>query len=234
MRIALVRTGQEDAVVWRDASGRCRRVPTGASGEAICEIDTGEHQADTGAGQFEGYSDREASEQKILRDVFRPGDAWYRSGDLMRQDELGYFYFVDRLGDTFRWKGENVSTSEVATTLQGCGHVAQAVVYGVQVPGHEGRAGMAAMVVAAGFSLSAFQQQLAAALPTYAQPVFIRLVPELELTGTFKLNKQHLSAEGYDPTQLSDPMFILEPATRRYLPLDAERYRALLAGTLRV
>ncbi|HEX4049369.1 MAG TPA: long-chain-acyl-CoA synthetase [Steroidobacteraceae bacterium] len=230
MRVALIRSDADSAQVWREPSGHCQRVATGEVGEAICEI----AGAEAGAGQFEGYSDPRASEQKTLHDVFQPGDTWYRSGDLMRQDERGFFYFVDRIGDTFRWKGENVSTTEVTASLQGCTHVREAVVFGVPVPGNEGRAGMAALVVDAGFDLAGFQQQLAATLPAYAQPLFLRLVPELELTGTFKLNKQRLSAEGYDATQLSDPLYMAEPATRSYVPLDAARYGELLAGTLRV
>jgi fatty-acyl-CoA synthase len=242
MRVALVRTDATHTSVWRDPSGRCQRVATGEAGEAICEIATNESAApaeagvgpDAGAGRFEGYSDPLASEQKILRDVFRPGDAWYRSGDLMRQDASGYFYFVDRLGDTFRWKGENVSTTEVAAALQRCAGVREAVVYGVQVPGNEGRAGMAAMVVDDGFDLHDFERTLTGLLPAYAQPLFLRLVGGLELTGTFKLNKQRLSLEGYDPAGIADPLYIAEHPARRYLSLDAARHAQLLAGTLRV
>ncbi|HTT03891.1 MAG TPA: long-chain-acyl-CoA synthetase [Steroidobacteraceae bacterium] len=230
MRVALVRSDAESASVWREPDGRCQRVAAGEIGEAICEIVSG----DAGAAQFEGYSDLEASEQKILRDVFQPGDAWYRSGDLMRQDERGFFYFVDRIGDTFRWKGENVSTTEVTAALERCAHVREALVYGVRVPGNEGRAGMAALVVEPGFSLPLFQREIHTALPAYAQPLFVRLVPELELTGTFKLSKQRLSAEGYDATRLSDPLFIADATTHRYEPLDGLRYAQLLAGSLRV
>jgi fatty-acyl-CoA synthase len=229
MHVTLVRSDAQTASVWRAPDGRCQRVARGEIGEAICEI----VGADAGSAQFEGYSDPQASEQKILRDVFKPGDAWYRSGDLMRQDERAFFYFVDRIGDTFRWKGENVSTTEVTAALQRCAHVREALVYGVEVPGSEGRAGMAALVVDAGFSLSDFQRELAATLPAYAQPLFLRLVAELELTGTFKLSKQRLSAEGYDATLIRDPLFIAD-TTRGYQPLDAARYAALIAGTLRV
>src|SRR6185437_12220931 len=139
LRVALIRSDAHTAGVWREPSGHCRRVAAGEVGEAICEI----AGAEAGAGQYEGYSDPQASQQKVLRDVFKPGDAWYRSGDLMRQDESGFFYFVDRIGDTFRWKGENVSTTEVTAALERCAHVREAVVYGVEVAGHEGRAGMA-------------------------------------------------------------------------------------------
>src|SRR5207302_8978591 len=111
--------------------------------------------------RFEGYTSQEATEKKILRDAFEPGDAWFRTGDLMRKDEQGYFYFVDRIGDTFRWKGENVSTTEVTQMIAACPGVIDAVVYGVTVPGTEGRAGMAAVVVSSTFDLIAFRQGLA-------------------------------------------------------------------------
>ena len=230
LRVALIRSDAHTAGVWREPSGHCRRVAAGEVGEAICEI----AGAEAGAGQYEGYSDPQASQQKVLRDVFKPGDAWYRSGDLMRQDESGFFYFVDRIGDTFRWKGENVSTTEVTAALERCAHVREAVVYGVEVAGHEGRAGMAALVVAPGFELAECARELATALPAYAQPLLLRLVTQLERTGTFKLNKQGLSAEGFDPARVADPLYIAERATRRYVPLDASRYAELLAGRLPV
>src|SRR5262249_59308320 len=111
-------------------------------GEALGPISDGRSNA---GGRFEGYTGRTESERKILRDVFKPGDAWFRTGDLMRKDAAGFFYFVDRLGDTFRWKGENVSTSEVAEAITSFPGVADATVYGVAVPGADGRAGMAAV-----------------------------------------------------------------------------------------
>src|SRR5207245_2140076 len=125
--------------------------------------------------RFEGYTSPEASERKILRDVFEPGDAWVRTGDLMRRDEHGYFYFIDRIGDTFRWKGENVATSEVSAAICTFPGVKEANVYGVAVPGAEGRAGMATIVAGDGLDLAAFRTHLADRLPDYAQPVFLRV-----------------------------------------------------------
>ena len=113
-----------------------------------------------GGSPFEGYTDRAASAKKILRNVFAPGDAWFRSGDLMRKDARGFYYFVDRIGDTFRWKGENVSTTEVAEAVSTCPGVSEAVVYGVAVPGADGRAGMAAIVTGAGFDFAALRRHL--------------------------------------------------------------------------
>src|SRR5262249_54098534 len=147
-------------------------------GEAIGQIS---HDS-----RFEGYTDEAASERKILRDVLAAGDAWYRTGDLMRRDRSGYFYFVDRIGDTFRWKGENVSTAEVAETISGCPGVREAIAYGVPIPGHDGRAGMAALVTGEDFNPARLQQHLEDELPVYARPLFLRMVGGLASTGTFK------------------------------------------------
>ena len=185
----------------RGADGFCQRVVTGQSGEAIGKIAGG-------AARFEGYSDAAATARKILRDVFERGDAYVRSGDLMRQDAQGFFYFVDRLGDTFRWKGENVATTEVAATLTGYPGVLAANVYGVPVPGADGRAGTAALETDAAFDLAGLKPYLAARLPGYARPVFLRLVPSLAVTETFKQKKQDLLARGFD-----------HPAPIRFMPI---------------
>ena len=125
--------------------------------------------------RFEGYAAANQNENKILRDVFEKGDAWFRTGDLMRKDERGYFYFVDRVGDTFRWKGENVSTSEVAEAINTFPGIADANVYGVTVVGRDGRAGMAAIVCDGQCDLGALHAHLAANLPDYARPLFLRI-----------------------------------------------------------
>ena len=227
--VALVKFDLEAQAPARDASGRCVRCAPQEPGEALGQI-----LAENGATHFEGYTDEAASASKILRDVFAPGDAWYRTGDLMRQDEQGFFYFVDRVGDTFRWKGENVSTTEVAEVIASCPGVADAAVYGVSVPGTEGRAGMAALVAAKGFELAELRRALAARLPDYARPLFVRIVSALELTGTFKLRKQELALEGYDPARVRDALYIDDPARGAYVPLDAELHARLQAGKLRV
>jgi fatty-acyl-CoA synthase len=152
----------------------------------------------------------------------------------MRQDEQGFFYFVDRVGDTFRWKGENVSTTEVAGVIATCPGVADAAVYGVAVPGTEGRASMAALVAGEGFDLRELRRALVERLPDYARPLFIRIVTSIELTGTFKLRKQELAAAGYDPARVRDALYIDDAAGNAYVPLDAERYARLQAGTLRL
>src|SRR5262249_36790629 len=186
----------------RDAQGLCVRCAADEAGEAIGRIEG----AATGA-RFDGYTDAQASERKILRNVFKPGDAWFRTGDLMRKDAQGYFYFVDRIGDTFRWKGENVSTSEVAEAVARCPGVLDATVYGVEIPVADGRAGMAALVVGEGFDLAALHRHLEATLPSYARPVFVRIRAELDTTGTFKHRKDELARHAYDPRATGDAIY---------------------------
>src|SRR3989442_301700 len=162
-----------------------------------------------GAMEYDGYTDRAATERKLVHDAFARGDAWFRSGDLLRQDAGGYYYFVDRIGDTFRWKGENVATQEVADVLAGAPAVTEANVYGVQVPGEDGRAGMAALVLAEGarFDGAALHARAGQHLPAYARPAFVRIVREMDVTGTLKQRKHVLPAEGWDPARVPDPLF---------------------------
>jgi fatty-acyl-CoA synthase len=194
-------------------------------GEAIGRI--------TAVSRFEGYSNAEATEKKILRGVFKKGDAYFRTGDLMRLDSEDYFYFVDRIGDTFRWKGENVSTNEVAEVLSLAPGVKEANVYGVAVPGKDGRAGMAALVVDDGFDATKLAERCARELPAYARPLFLRLLPQIEVTGTFKHRKVELVKEGFDPAAISDPLFFLD-GERGYVPLDAALHEKIVSGQQRV
>jgi fatty-acyl-CoA synthase len=213
----------------RGADGRCIRCAVDEVGETIGRIDG----AAPGA-RFDGYTDAQASERKILRDVFKPGDAWFRTGDLMRKDAQGYFYFVDRIGDTFRWKGENVSTAEVAEAIARCPGVCDATVYGVEVPGHDGRAGMAAIVVGEGFDLAALHRHLAASLPVYARPVFVRIRAELDTTGTFKHRKDELAREGYDPGATGDAIYFNDPQRQTYVQMDAGQFSLIQKGQVRM
>jgi fatty-acyl-CoA synthase len=215
----LVRFDLERETHPRDAAGRCIECGPGEVGEFIGMIPD---LPDSGAGRFEGYTDPEATARKVLRDVFQPGDRWYRSGDLLRRDEEGYFYFVDRIGDTFRWKSENVSTQEVAEALAGFPGLAIANVYGVTVPGAEGRAGMAALALdeGAGFDGAAFFAWTAERLPDYAAPLFVRLVRAPDLTSTFKLRKVELQRAAYAPQACAgDPLYVRDPARSAYTPL---------------
>jgi fatty-acyl-CoA synthase len=226
---AIVRFDVERGEPLRDPDGRCIRCAADEVGEAIGRIEG----AAPGA-RFDGYTDAQASENKILRDVFRPGDAWFRTGDLMRKDAQGYFYFADRIGDTFRWKGENVSTSEVAETIARCPGVLDATVYGVAVPEADGRAGMAALVVAEGFDLAALRQHVDTSLPAYARPVFVRLRTELETTTTFKHRKDELVRRGYDSVGADDAIYFYDPHEQAYVPMDVERYRLIRNGEMRL
>ncbi len=184
---------------------------------------------------FDGYTDQAASERKLLRDVFVPGDVWFNSGDLVRDQGLRHVQFVDRVGDTFRWKGENVSTNEVAEVINAFPQVAESTVYGVAVPGSDGRCGMASLVLRVpprDFDLAALTKHLRAQLPAYAVPRFLRVQPELEATGTFKQMKGDLRKDGFDPAKVTDPMFVLAPKRDVFEPLSATLHRAILGHDL--
>jgi fatty-acyl-CoA synthase len=209
----------------RGQDGFCIPVLRGQAGEAIGKIAGG-------AARFEGYTDAAATEKKILRNVFKPGDAWIRSGDLMRQDAQGFFYFLDRIGDTFRWKGENVATTEVAAAAATAPGVKNACIYGVTVPGTSGRCGMAALEVEDGFDPAAFRAHMAARLPVYARPLFLRLVASLALTETFKQKKQALAQQGFDPAAAKDPLFA--DCGAGFVPLDAALYARINSGLIRL
>ncbi len=226
--LALVRFDEETGAPARGADGRCVKVGVDEVGEAIAKISGAES-----AGAFEGYLSRADSEKKILRDVFEPGDAFMRSGDLMRKDARGFYFFADRIGDSFRWKGENVATLEVERALAVVPSVRDAAVYGVAVPGCEGRAGMAALVVDGHFDRDALRTHLEAALPAYARPLFLRLCGELQVTETFKHKKQALIAEGFDPARVPDPLFFAS-ATGEYVLLDAGVCARICAGEIRL
>lgn len=225
---ALVKFDAARGVPVRDAKGFCLSCARGEVGEAIGKIGAG----DKAGARFEGYTSTGDSEAKVLRNVFAPGDAWFRTGDLMRQDDKGFFYFVDRIGDTFRWKGENVSTFEVAEVLAACPGVAEATAYGVLIEGVEGRAGMATLVTGKGFDLGNLHKHLVAHLPAYARPLFLRLSQEIAATDTFKQKKAQLAQEGFDPSKIADALYFDDGRT--YVPLDAALFARLNAGELRL
>lgn len=232
--IRLVRYDLEQEDYVRKPDGTCVECGPGEVGELLGRIPK---EKDATTGRFEGYTSKEATEKKILRDVFEKGDAWFRTGDLLRFDEQGYFYFVDRIGDTFRWKGENVSTQEVAELLSEFDGLQLANVYGVEVPGADGRAGMAALLgpEAGSFDGKAFYAFAAERLPSYAMPAFLRLVSDVELTGTFKIRKVDLQRQGFDPEACGgDPLLVRDDDARAYVPLDAERLAAIRAGEHRL
>ena len=229
--VELMRFDVESETHPRGSNGWCIVCAHGEPGEAIGRISNDPKQP---LGQFEGYTDASASNKKILRDVFAKGDAWYRTGDLLSRDREGYYYFVDRIGDTFRWKGENVATSEVAEVLSVCPGVLEANVYGVKLPGADGRAGMAALVAAPGLSLEGLYEHLSRQLAAYARPLFLRVRGEIETTGTFKHRKVDLVNDGFDPTRIPDPLYFRDDARGRFVPLDQRLYEEILAGRARV
>jgi fatty-acyl-CoA synthase len=227
---AIVRLDPDHGGPLRGPDGLCLPCARGEAGEAIGRIGT----ADAGGGRFEGYTDAGETEKKVLRDVFAKGDAWFRTGDLMRLDEQGFFYFVDRVGDTFRWKGENVATSEVNEAILQCPGVIEASTYGVTVPGTDGRAGMAALVIDAQFTFATFAAELSRRLPAYAQPVALRISTTLDSTETFKQKKQQLVRDGFDPAVVSDPLYLRDGESGSYVPLDATSHARIIAGRIRL
>lgn len=162
--------------------------------------------------------------------MFNRGDAWFRTGDLMRRDEKGYFYFIDRVGDTFRWKGENVATTEVSELINAFPGVTEANVYGVAIPGNDGRAGMAALVVDPSFDLAEFAKYLERQFPHYARPVFLRICGAIEATATFKPKKSDLMRQGYDPTVTGDFIYFNDPKRQAFVRLDGALYDRIEKG----
>jgi fatty-acyl-CoA synthase len=229
--IAVVRFDMQRRRPLRNAEGLCERAAPGEIGEAVGQILSDRTKSNM---RFEGYADTADNAPKILRDVFTKGDAWFRSGDLMREDADGYFYFIDRIGDTFRWKGENVSTMEVAEIVGSFPGIHEANVYGVAVAGREGRAGMAAIVCAPGLDLVALRGYLAARLPDYARPLFLRVCESIEVTATFKQKKIGLAKEGFDPDGTTDEMFFDDPREGAYVRLDGALYREIVTGRVRL
>ena len=208
----------------RAPNGLCIECEDDEPGEAIGLIGDDVRQ------RFEGYNDAEATKKKILRDVFEPGDMWFRTGDLMRKDAKGWVYFVDRIGDTFRWKGENVATNEVGEVLSQFSGIEHANVYGVPVPGTDGKAGMAAITAPGDIDWDTLHGFLAERLPAYARPLFLRVQPEAETTGTFKYRKVDLVKEGFNPGAVPDPVYFAHPELGRFVPMTQEHYDTILAG----
>lgn len=219
--LRLVRYDVESDAHPRDEHGFYQLCKPGEVGEAMGFI---VDHPQIGGGRFEGYTSAAASESKIRRNVFQAGDAYWSSGDLLRYDDDGYFYFVDRIGDTFRWKSENVSTLEVAGTLSDLPGLELINVYGVQVPEHEGRAGMAAILMQPGhtFDPQAFYDLTEARLPRYAAPMFVRVSATADMTSTFKLRKVDLQRQGYAPGLFADPLFVRDESTRTYQPYSLQ------------
>jgi fatty-acyl-CoA synthase len=227
----IVRFDVEQQRPVRDHSGFCIECDINEPGEVIGKIL--KDPSRPGA-RFEGYATASETETKILHNVFEKGDIWFRTGDLMRKDAEGYFYFVDRVGDTFRWKGENVSTTEVEEAIGAFDGVIESNVYGVEVPGRDGRAGMAAIVAKEPFDLTAFRAHLVGRLPDYARPVFLRIRHDIELTSTFKAKKIDLVKQGFDPSLVTDPIHVDDPHAKAFVRLDPALFERIRAGKLRL
>jgi fatty-acyl-CoA synthase len=225
--VRVARFDVESETVVRGPDGLGIEARPGEIGECLGEIHAGART------EFTGYADKKASESKILHDMFKPGDAWFATGDLMRQDKDGYFYFVDRIGDTFRWKGENVSTGEVEQALSALPGVKEASVYGVKVGELDGRAGMASLVVNPDFDITGLAAKVDAALPAYARPVFLRLRTELAVTGTFKHRKIDMVADGFDPAHVTEPLYVRD-GDKGYEPITPAVMAEIVGGTMRL
>ncbi|NXF21364.1 S27A6 protein, partial [Rhodinocichla rosea] len=188
-------------------------------------------------GPFSGYvGNKEASEKKLLRNVFVEGDVYLDTGDLLVMDENGFLYFTDRVGDTFRWKGENVATLEVAEIIGMMDFVQEVNVYGVSVKNYEGRTGMAAIVLKRyhNFNGERFYKHVEDFLPSYAQPRFVRIMDVMQITATFKHQKMHLANEGFNPEIISEPLYFMYEPARSYIPLTREIYQKVVSGEIRL
>uniref|UniRef100_A0A3B4ZYM7 long-chain-fatty-acid--CoA ligase n=1 Tax=Stegastes partitus TaxID=144197 RepID=A0A3B4ZYM7_9TELE len=225
---ALIRYDTEKEEPVRDSRGFCIEVPVGETGLFVGKISK--------RAPFSGYAkNKQQTEKKKLKDVFEKGDLYFNSGDLLRIDDEGFVYFQDRIGDTFRWKGENVATTEVADHLLTVDFVEEANVYGVKVPGHEGRIGMAALKLKENmdFDGKAAYQHVKNYLPSYARPRFLRIQDDMAVTGTFKQMKVTLAEEGFNPAVIKDPLYFLED-NKGYVPMTQETFNSISEGTLRL
>jgi citronellyl-CoA synthetase len=226
-KIALVRYDVDADEVVTDDAGHCMEVAAGEPGLLLGQIND--------EAVFEGYTDQEATEKKVIRNALRDGDAWFNTGDLLREVDVGFnlgfphYQFVDRVGDTFRWRSENVSTNEVGEIINGFPGIELCNVYGVEIPGADGRAGMAAIRLEEGaeLDLAAFTAYVQRELAAYARPVFLRIQSEIDLTGTFKMVKGDLKREGYDVAAIEDPVYVMKPGGSAYEALDADYLQAI-------
>ncbi|KOC62939.1 Long-chain fatty acid transport protein 4 [Habropoda laboriosa] len=219
--LAIIRVNNETYEPVRGSNGLCIRAETNEPGMFIGLIKEGDALR-----EFNGYLDKEASKRKIIQDVFAKGDKAFLTGDILVEDEYGYIFFKDRVGDTFRWKGENVATAEVEGVIS--------IIAGKRdttVPGMEGRAGMAAIVDPDSLlDFKALAEGLEKALPAYARPIFLRIVKELEMTGSFKLKKVNLQKEGFDPSKVRDKMYFLS-GNKEYVEITPELYQEIISGS---
>lgn len=225
--LAIVRCDPESGDLLRGPDGRCIDCERNEPGEALGLIASPDGRRGR---PFEGYTDADATARKIVHDVRENGDRWFRTGDLMRRDRQGFVRFVERIGETFRWKGENVSCAEVAAVIRGEPGVRDVAVYGVSLPNREGKAGMAALAIEPDFDLVRLEARLLESLPSYARPLFLRIGGQLPLTDTFKPALGTLREIGFNPSRISDPILAFERATMRFVPVDTTVHARIAAG----
>ncbi|CAF4767741.1 unnamed protein product [Pieris macdunnoughi] len=229
--IAIIKVDQETGEPVRDSQGLCQMAGPDEPGVFIGKI-----SANNPSREYHGYVDKAASDKKVVKDVFVKGDSAFISGDILVADEFGYLYFRDRTGDTFRWRGENVSTSEVEAAISRVASHRDAVVYGVLVPNTEGRAGMCGIVDPDGsLDLEQLARDLARDLPPYARPIFVRVMSSMDMTGTFKMKKTDLQKEGFDPSLTKgDKVYYLDMKQNKYIPLGPQEYECINNGKIRL
>ncbi|MGE5390387.1 MAG: long-chain-acyl-CoA synthetase [Deltaproteobacteria bacterium] len=224
----IVKWDFEKECILRDENDYAVRCSPGEAGLLVCEIND--------RNPFVGYvNNPEATEAKVLRNLLEDGDKFFDTGDLVKLHERGNFSFVDRLGDNYRWKSENISTNMVSSVIDGYGHIEDANVYGVEVPGMEGRCGMAALKLLKGESIDweEFSAHITANLAPYARPYFLRLRPVIDANNSFKQVKKNLQKEGFDPAVVSDPLYFLHPERKQYVPLTPEIYEDIIGQKFR-
>jgi citronellyl-CoA synthetase len=232
VKLARYDVGADEII--HDAEGRCIEVKDGEPGLLLIEIND--------KARFEGYTNTDASDSKVIRNAFKEGDAYFNSGDLLKTIDVGFtlfqkhYQFVDRVGDTFRWKSENVSTNEVGDIISNYDDILFANVYGVEIPKTDGRAGMAAIVLNDGrdveqLDIKALSDHICESLPAYARPIFIRILNELPSTATHKLQKGDLREHAYHLDKVADKLLVMKPSERCYTPLDQDFYDQIMQGT---
>jgi len=228
--VALIKVNEDTGEPIRDENGLCIRCQPFEPGMFVGKIIKNDPIRD-----FHGYADASATKKKMAVDVFSRGDAAFLSGDILVMDELGYLFFKDRTGDTFRWKGENVSTSEVEAVISNVAQLKDCCVYGVEVPGSDGRAGMAAILdPERSLDLVVLAKEMSKVLPTYARPLFIRLVKVIDLTGTYKMRKVDYQKEGFDVNKIKDEIYLFDSTNQSYVLLTNVLYEQLQSGKMRV
>ncbi|XP_014810279.1 PREDICTED: long-chain fatty acid transport protein 6-like isoform X2 [Calidris pugnax] len=213
----------------RNKHGWCEKVKKGEAGLLISKVNA--------KNPFFGYAgNKRHTEKKLLCEVFKKGDLYFNTGDLMVQDHENFLYFWDRIGDTFRWKGENVATTEVSDVIVMLDFIQEANVYGVSVPDREGKAGMASLILKQNASLDLEQmyKQVVTYLPSYACPLFLRVQEKMEMTGTFKQQKFRLVDEGFNPSTITDPLYFLDHSKKAYVLLTKEVHEMILSGKIKL